>query len=158
MNQQTVALCKKISLEQVFKHFNIEYPNGVGHIKCPFPAHNATGQTPSFKFYDESNSFFCWGCHKGGDAINFVMGMRGVDFLTAAQYLVEVFKVKVESSFLVSMIRSLQGESSEVDKYYKIISQIVSIRRKKLKNEEILEIVMSFYKFISLGECSERWQ
>ena len=35
---------------------------------CPF--HNE--KTPSFCIYPENNSFFCFGCNKGGDVISFV--------------------------------------------------------------------------------------
>ena len=43
---------------------------------CPF--HNE--KTPSFCIYPENNSFFCFGCNKGGDVISFVMGVENLDF------------------------------------------------------------------------------
>lgn len=35
--------------------------------KCPFGSH--VDKTPSFKVYPDSNSFYCFGCEKGGDTI-----------------------------------------------------------------------------------------
>lgn len=50
---------------------------------CPF--HNE--RSPSFFIYPESNSFYCWGCLKGGDVIKFVMLKQGVDFKQAVKFL-----------------------------------------------------------------------
>ncbi len=36
---------------------------------CPF--HNE--KTPSFTIFPETSSFYCFGCHEGGDFIPFVM-------------------------------------------------------------------------------------
>ena len=44
---------------------------------CPF--HNE--KTPSFCIYPENNSFFCFGCNKGGDVISFVMGVENLDLV-----------------------------------------------------------------------------
>jgi hypothetical protein len=36
--------------------------------RCPLPNHN--DKTPSFVVYPETNSFYCFGCHHGGDVID----------------------------------------------------------------------------------------
>ena len=52
---------------------------------CPF--HNE--KTPSFCIYPENNSFFCFGCNKGGDVISFVMGVENLDFAEAVKFLAQ---------------------------------------------------------------------
>ena len=39
---------------------------------CPFPGHS--DKDPSFRFYDDG-TFYCFGCHRGGTAIDFVQGL-----------------------------------------------------------------------------------
>ena len=52
---------------------------------CPF--HNE--KTPSFCVYPENNSFFCFGCNKGGDVITFIMGVENLDFSEAVRLLAQ---------------------------------------------------------------------
>ena len=52
---------------------------------CPF--HNE--KTPSFCVYPENNSFFCFGCNKGGDVIAFIMGVENLDFTEAVRFLAQ---------------------------------------------------------------------
>ncbi|MGI6256005.1 MAG: DNA primase [Acutalibacter sp.] len=52
---------------------------------CPF--HNE--KTPSFCIYPENNSFYCFGCNKGGDVISFVMGVENLDFTEAVKFLAQ---------------------------------------------------------------------
>lgn len=50
---------------------------------CPFHSE----KTPSFVVYPESQSFYCFGCGKGGDAIRFVMEAEHLDYPEAVRYL-----------------------------------------------------------------------
>ena len=51
---------------------------------CPF--HNE--RTPSFVIYPDSNSFYCFGCNKGGNSINYVMLLNECGFVDAVKYLI----------------------------------------------------------------------
>ena len=42
-------------------------------------------KTPSMKVYENTNSFFCFGCGVGGDSIDFVMKYYNVGFVDAVQ-------------------------------------------------------------------------
>ena len=50
---------------------------------CPF--HNE--KTPSFCIYLEDNRFYCYGCHCHGDAIEFLMKLKGINFRDAVEQL-----------------------------------------------------------------------
>lgn len=52
---------------------------------CPF--HNE--KTPSFTIYTDSQSFFCFGCGAGGDAITFVRRIENLDYVEAVKVLAE---------------------------------------------------------------------
>jgi DNA primase len=56
---------------------------------CPFHQE----KTPSFKVNSSKQIFHCFGCHKGGDAIRFVMEFEHLDFRGAATFLAERYGV-----------------------------------------------------------------
>lgn len=55
-------------------------------INCLCPFHHE--KTPSFVIYLKSNSYYCFGCGVGGDSINFMMKIKGCEFLEAVKYLI----------------------------------------------------------------------
>ena len=52
---------------------------------CPFH----TEETPSFVIYRENQSYYCFGCGAGGDAITFVKNIERLDYVEAGRYLCE---------------------------------------------------------------------
>ncbi len=52
---------------------------------CPF--HNE--KTPSFTVYPETQSYYCFGCGNGGDAITFIKNIENLDYTEAVRYLAE---------------------------------------------------------------------
>lgn len=53
--------------------------------RCPFHGE----KTPSFSVDSEAQMFYCFGCHKGGTVINFVMEIERMEFMEAAKLLAE---------------------------------------------------------------------
>ena len=62
-------------------------------VKCPLHVED----TPSFRWYEETNTFFCFGCRVGGDVIHlhrkFMLNIKGSEpsFLEALNFLYEYF-------------------------------------------------------------------
>ncbi|MCD8368700.1 MAG: DNA primase [Clostridiales bacterium] len=52
---------------------------------CPFHSE----KTPSFSITPEKQMYYCFGCHKGGHLINFVMEAEGVGFVDAVAILAQ---------------------------------------------------------------------
>lgn len=77
---------------------------------CPF--HNE--KTPSFHIYPETQSFYCFGCGKGGDVITFTKEIQNIDYLEAVKLLAE---------------RAGMPAPSEDDKVGKMRSRVLSINR-----------------------------
>lgn len=50
---------------------------------CPFHSE----KTPSFVVYEDSNSYYCFGCGAGGDAITFIRTIDNLDYMDAVRFL-----------------------------------------------------------------------
>jgi len=72
-----------IKLEKAGKNFK---------AKCPF--HNE--KTPSFIVSPDRNSYYCFGCSRGGDIFSFVQEFEGLDFPGALKILAERAGIKME--------------------------------------------------------------
>ena len=60
--------------------------NGTRHTGlCPFHGE----KTPSFTVFEETASFYCFGCGAGGDVITFVMKYHNLDYMEAVRLLAE---------------------------------------------------------------------
>lgn len=57
--------------------------------KCPF--HHE--KTPSFSVNSDGQFFYCFGCHKSGDVITFIMEIESLDFNEAVKFLAERAKI-----------------------------------------------------------------
>jgi DNA primase len=61
---------------------------------CPFHGE----KTPSFNVSREKGTYYCFGCKRGGDVIDFVMEMERVPFAEAVERLAERFGVHLPSA------------------------------------------------------------
>lgn len=50
---------------------------------CPFHSE----KTPSFTIYNDTQSFYCFGCGTGGDVINYIMRAENLDYVEAIKFL-----------------------------------------------------------------------
>jgi len=62
-------------------------PGGSGAFKANCPFHGE--RTPSFYVSRPRQSWHCFGCDQGGDAISFVMRMEGMEFREALEHLAQ---------------------------------------------------------------------
>lgn len=61
---------------------------------CPFHSE----KTPSFYVNPEKGIFYCFGCKKGGNAINFLMEYEKMDFPTAVKLLAKNLGIEIETT------------------------------------------------------------
>jgi len=98
---------------------------------CPFHRE----KTPSFFVNKEDQLFYCFGCHEGGNIINFVEKINNLDFVEAVKYLAERGGVP------------LPEEDGTVSKEYRLKKTIYDINKSAAmifhnnlkKNKEALE-------------------
>ncbi|WP_252214455.1 CHC2 zinc finger domain-containing protein [Clostridium sp. VAP41] len=86
-----------IDLKQLVEQETGEKFNREGYIKCPF--HSEKTPSMSVKFIPNANKqrYKCWGCGAVGDAIDFIMNFKGMEYNEAREYLgLEVEKSPVE--------------------------------------------------------------
>ncbi len=61
---------------------------------CPFPEHSE--KTPSFSVEPGKQLYYCFGCHKGGNAIDFVMEMFKYSYPEAIEFLAQQANLPME--------------------------------------------------------------
>ena len=67
-------------------------PSSRGYVGlCPF--HNE--KTPSFHVYTDTQSYYCFGCHKGGNIFTYIMTRENVNFPEALQILADRAGIKL---------------------------------------------------------------
>ncbi|MCI5719697.1 MAG: DNA primase [Bacteroidales bacterium] len=58
---------------------------------CPF--HNE--KTPSFHVVPSKGIYYCFGCHKGGSAVGFVMDYEHMSYMEALRYLAKKYNIEI---------------------------------------------------------------
>lgn len=90
-----------VNFVHVCRHYGVEIDEYSCIIRCPFKFHN--DNTPSFKYYSKTNSFFCWGCKNSGGPVDFVALLENIPKLEAAEKLLDNFESdEVDSSLGVN--------------------------------------------------------
>lgn len=64
--------------------------------RCPFPDHRE--KTPSFSVSELKQVYNCFGCHKKGNLLTFVMEMQGLNFPQAVEFLAHRASIPLPSS------------------------------------------------------------
>jgi DNA primase len=59
--------------------------DGAGRLKGLCSLHHET--SPSFTVYPENRSWYCFGCHRGGDVFDLVMAKENLSFREALRWL-----------------------------------------------------------------------
>lgn len=99
--------------------------NGASYTACcPFHKEN----TPSFHVNEQKNIYKCFGCGKGGDAINFVMTHENKGFIDACKTVADILNIPIEYE---------EKEYSEKEK--KIFDE-------SQQQEAVLNYVIPFYQ------------
>ncbi|HHX38137.1 MAG TPA: DNA primase, partial [Clostridiaceae bacterium] len=82
-------------VEVVEQYVNLTKKTGANYFGlCPF--HNE--KTPSFSVSPSKQLFYCFGCHKGGNVINFIQEIEKVPYGQAARILAERSQVRLPES------------------------------------------------------------
>ncbi len=79
---------------------------------CPFHKE----KTPSFSVVPGKQIFYCFGCGKGGNVIQFVMNSENLDFIEAVKFLADRAKIQLP-----------EGESQEEQEKARLKQEIIKI-------------------------------
>lgn len=84
-------------VDLVWKYTSLK-KSGVNYkAVCPFPGHSE--KTPSFMVSKSKQLAYCFGCHKWGWAVKFIMDIENCDFKEAIEILWNFTWIKVNSNF-----------------------------------------------------------
>ncbi|MBR7083692.1 MAG: DNA primase [Oscillospiraceae bacterium] len=125
---------------------------------CPFHSE----KTPSCTIYPESASFYCFGCHVGGDVVKFVMLMDNVNYMEAVHILAQRSGLTIPSqTFEDAQSSQLRDRCYEINRetanfYYQNLFQ--SPDKKGLQFLKFHHIQPATVKKYALGYASDDWQ
>ena len=126
-------------------------------MKCLCPFHSE--KTPSCTIYPHNNSFYCFGCHAGGDVITFIMQMEGLDYMSAVKLLAERAGMQVpeqeqDNGEAKMRMRLLELNRAAAKFYFEQLTGsdkrgLIYLKERALKPEIIRKY--------GLGYAGERW-
>lgn len=120
---------------------------------CPFHRE----KTPSFTVNPERGFFHCFGCGKGGNAIDFVMAMENLTYAEARRHLAEKLGIKIET-------QSARPQThAEIDRY-QVMDQAAQFYAKCLLENPVAqkylqsrELTPQHCKQFALGYSPNEW-
>lgn len=78
-----IDLAKSRQIEDLYSFEKLRANRKYLSALCPFHSE----KTPSFYIYPDENKFHCFGCGVHGDAIDFIMKLKGLSFVEAVNSL-----------------------------------------------------------------------
>src|ERR1700722_4095442 len=132
-NWQIINLANTVDIITIFQHFDIHLDAHHKKICCPFPFHNE--RSASFYYYPATNSFFCFGCKNGGNAVEFVVLTDTTEKTDAAKHILSQFSSEVRSGEIANY-----GDFAEKQKILlKFSSSIRNYIQENIEDETALE-------------------
>lgn len=107
---------------------------------CPF--HNE--KTPSFTVSPAKGIFKCFGCGKGGNAVNFIMEHEHLSYPEALKYLAKKYGIEIEERELSEEEKKLSSEKESL----LIVSEYASkfFTEQLFRTDEGVEIGLSYFR------------
>jgi len=95
--QDLIRKADSVPITRLFKHYNLRINDQNRKIICPFPTHKSGRESsPSFYFYPQTNSFWCFGCKIGTRCCDLIANMENISRTKAAFKILELFKSDVD--------------------------------------------------------------
>ena len=131
-----------VPLIRVFKYYGIRLDAIHNKSVCPFKSHKGGREnTPSFKYYEDTNSFYCFGCKIGGQqahACEFVAAMDGISRAKAAFKIFGLFESDVDDSVDVFEGQSLSEQLEIMMDFSNLVREFRKIYLDK-KSQDFIE-------------------
>ncbi|MBP7496190.1 MAG: DNA primase [Bacteroidales bacterium] len=102
-------------VEEVISDFILLKRRGANYVGlCPF--HNE--KTPSFHVSPSRNIYKCFGCGKGGNAVNFIMEHEHFTYPEALKYLAKKYHIEIEEQELTPEMQQEENERQALYNLY----------------------------------------
>ncbi|MGL5973330.1 MAG: DNA primase, partial [Oscillospiraceae bacterium] len=79
---------------------------------CPFHSE----KSPSFMVYEDTESFYCFGCGKGGDVITYVMYYENLDYVESVKFLSQRYGLSIPDDNLDNKRYDLKSKVHIINK------------------------------------------
>lgn len=143
-------ICDKVSiLEYLQTQSEIKQVGQYYYCSCC----NTDEHTPSLCIYPDTNSFYCYSCHQGGNLLSYLRNHEALPFNEALNKLCKLAGVEEISSFAITEnmialknIKRKLAHNEEENKEYKILdfqSDYLNKYKKEIPNEWIEEGIES---------------
>ena len=93
---------------------------------CPFHGE----KTPSFSVAPNKQMYYCFGCHKGGGVINFIMEIESLSYPDAVRFLAQRVNLEVPDD------RAYQSQYKEQERLWALCKDAAKFFHERLKSEE----------------------
>lgn len=122
---------------------------------CPF--HNE--KTPSFTVFPETESFYCFGCGAGGEAITFIRRIENLDFADAVKFLADRAGMKLPDNNDDAYDRLRQRVLSASKQAAKFFHQSLMAEQNRYALEYFLGrgLTPATIKHFGLGYAPDSW-
>ena len=141
-------------VDVIGRRLTLERKGGAYWAKCPFHG-SGEERTASFKVYEETGTYHCFGCKESGNAIHFLRKHDGLDFLEAVETLATQVGMEIpkqETPIDTSHATKINNRASQV--FYE---QLKSDQGKKtIKYLKERGISGETAKFFQLGYSSNK--
>ncbi len=141
-------------VDVIGRRLTLERKGGAYWAKCPFHG-SGEERTASFKVYEETGTYHCFGCKESGNAIHFLRKHDGLDFLEAVETLATQVGMEIpkqETPIDTSNATKINNRASQV--FYE---QLKSDQGKKtIKYLKERGISGETAKFFQLGYSSNK--
>lgn len=128
-------------IHEVVQDFVSLKRRGVNYIGlCPF--HNE--KTPSFTVSPTKGIFKCFGCGKGGNAVNFIMEHESLSYPEALKYLAKKYNIEVEEKELTAGEIQAKNERESMLVLSSYATRVFS--ENLFNHEEGIAIGLSYFK------------
>ena len=95
--QELIGKANTVPIVKIFKHYGVRLDAHNRKTTCPLKSHaGGRERSPSFWYYPETNTFHCFGCHKGPSCCDFVAEMDRCTKVQAAQKILQLFGSDVD--------------------------------------------------------------
>lgn len=107
---------KDISLIDILNYFGVKYSKGLW--ECPNPLHN--DNTPSCRYYQNSNLLHCFGCNQTWDSIKLWGELNHQDttfeFFDICEDLIKFANISIDQTYEVIKKKQIEKNNDEDDK------------------------------------------
>jgi len=98
-NKNLINKANTVPLSLIFKHFGLHIDENNRKSSCPFHK-NGRERTPSFYFYPDTNTFFCFACKAGVTPCDFIARSFKISKVESANKIINLFAEDCSEIFI----------------------------------------------------------